>query len=81
MVVTFNSSISTKRSGSRSNLYNNLFEIPTFTEIIDFVQDYYESSGFLIGIYPELKVYIYDIFTTMTCCFFITNKPYAFVYF
>jgi glycerophosphoryl diester phosphodiesterase len=45
-----------QRSSERTALYDGVFTIPTFTEILDLVQDNYESSGgWMVGVYPELK--------------------------
>jgi glycerophosphoryl diester phosphodiesterase len=39
----------------RPQEYNDLFEIPTFEEVIDLVQDIEARTGQKIGIYPETK--------------------------
>jgi glycerophosphoryl diester phosphodiesterase len=42
-------------SGTRTTLYDNLFSIPTFDEIMSLAQSTYSKTGRMIGIYPELK--------------------------
>jgi len=44
-----------QRLSSRTTLYDGLFTIPTFSEVIDLVWSNYNSTGYTIGIYPELK--------------------------
>jgi len=44
-----------QRLPERTALYNGLFQIPAFTSIMALAQSYYNSTGRLVGIYPELK--------------------------
>jgi glycerophosphoryl diester phosphodiesterase len=44
-----------QRLPERTKLYDNLFQIPTFDQIMDLAMSEYNSSGILRGIYPELK--------------------------
>lgn len=44
-----------QRLPERTTLFNGVFKIPTFTDIMALAQSQYASSGRLVGIYPELK--------------------------
>jgi glycerophosphoryl diester phosphodiesterase len=45
-----------QRVSERTELYNDIFTIPTFNEVLDLVWENYENSdGWMIGVYPELK--------------------------
>ena len=41
--------------GFRDQVYNGVFEIPTFAEVIDLVKEVEAQTGKKIGIYPETK--------------------------
>ena len=45
-----------------NTVYNDLFEIPTFAEVIHLVQEVEEQTGRKIGIYPETKHSTYFAF-------------------
>jgi len=44
-----------QRLPERTMLYNGLFQIPAFTDIMALAQSYYASTSRTVGIYPELK--------------------------
>jgi glycerophosphoryl diester phosphodiesterase len=44
-----------QRVATRSTIFNGLFIMPTFTEIMSMMQLQYETTGRMVGIYPELK--------------------------
>jgi glycerophosphoryl diester phosphodiesterase len=45
-----------QRVSDRTTLYNDIFTMPTFSEVLDLVWENYEKSeGWMIGVYPELK--------------------------
>ncbi len=44
-----------ERLAIRSTKYDGLFQVPTFEEILEFVQKKSAEKGRMIGIYPELK--------------------------
>lgn len=45
-----------QRITERTTIYNGIFSIPTFSELLDLVQENYRNNGGkTIGIYPELK--------------------------
>jgi glycerophosphoryl diester phosphodiesterase len=41
--------------GDRTQLYNGVFQIPTFAEIIDLLKQVEKDTGKKIGVYPETK--------------------------
>jgi glycerophosphoryl diester phosphodiesterase len=44
-----------QRLPERTTLYNGLLQIPSFTQVMSLAQTQYNTSGRLVGIYPELK--------------------------
>eukprot|EP00598_Pedospumella_elongata_P004795 CAMPEP_0184978310 /NCGR_PEP_ID=MMETSP1098-20130426/8848_1 /TAXON_ID=89044 /ORGANISM="Spumella elongata, Strain CCAP 955/1" /LENGTH=369 /DNA_ID=CAMNT_0027501431 /DNA_START=41 /DNA_END=1150 /DNA_ORIENTATION=+ len=44
-----------QRLPERTTLFNGVFKLPTFKEVMSMAHSQYESSGRLVGIYPELK--------------------------
>ena len=44
-----------QRLKQRTTIFNGYFTIPSFTSIMDMAQTHYSTSGYTIGIYPELK--------------------------
>lgn len=44
-----------QRLSQRTTLFNGVFQIPAFTDVMALAQNQYSSSGRLVGIYPELK--------------------------
>jgi len=44
-----------QRLPERTTLFNGVFQVPTFTDIMAMAQAQYNASGRLVGIYPELK--------------------------
>lgn len=44
-----------QRFEGRSKLYDWVFQIPTLSEIMEWQMSFYNSTGRLVGLYPELK--------------------------
>jgi glycerophosphoryl diester phosphodiesterase len=44
-----------QRLAFRSNLYDGLFELPTFDEVMSLAQSSFNETARMVGIYPELK--------------------------